>query len=433
MYNAFKYKKVVFLSLIMFVITFLLSCVSIILLYNNSRKNVENRLSDIVQRERFFALSILNDNPGKELHILEHIQDTVHHGKYGEVIFVRPVNDSIEFLLSAKNSALNPKYHKTDLAGTSVYRAVNKETGFLKDTDENGEEIFAAYTYVEKLNWGIIAKIPKSVTNKPFVHAFLVVLSFSLGLIIVSIIILSRTTNPILDNLRKNEQLLIKAKEKAESLGKNYENIFTNSPLGIFVIDIINGEYVFNSINPASEILLGFKSEELSGKTLKYIEEQFGVEGKNYLENIFNEIVMSKETKMYEETIILHDRQLEVNTTIRPLIDFKGEVFRLIGTHLDISRLKKAEEELRIAKEKAEESEKQLIKAQKTSKTGNWIWYVQENRVWWSDEMYRIFEIDKETFTGNLDEYFSSFSLFLYCSAKSSEKPIIAFMGVRIS
>jgi len=58
--------------------------------------------------------------------------------------------------------------------------------------------------------------------------------------------------------------------------------------------------------------------------------------------------------------------------------------------------------ELHRAKENLEESARQLANAQKTANTGNWIWYIQENRLWWSDEMYRIFDISKETFSGNL-------------------------------
>lgn len=58
--------------------------------------------------------------------------------------------------------------------------------------------------------------------------------------------------------------------------------------------------------------------------------------------------------------------------------------------------------EIQRAKEILEEKEYQLNKAQKTAKVGNWIWYIQENRLWWSDEMYRIFDIDKEHFSGNL-------------------------------
>lgn len=50
------------------------------------------------------------------------------------------------------------------------------------------------------------------------------------------------------------------------------------------------------------------------------------------------------------------------------------------------------------------ESEKALNKAQEVAHVGSWTWYVQEDRYVWSDEMYRIFGIDKDRFNGHLSE-----------------------------
>ena len=43
-----------------------------------------------------------------------------------------------------------------------------------------------------------------------------------------------------------------------------------------------------------------------------------------------------------------------------------------------------------------------LEKAQSVAHLGNWKWNIQTGEVIWSDEMYRIFGIDKDTFTGSL-------------------------------
>lgn len=50
------------------------------------------------------------------------------------------------------------------------------------------------------------------------------------------------------------------------------------------------------------------------------------------------------------------------------------------------------------------ESEAALLKAQQVAHVGSWTWYIQENRVVWSDEMYRIFGIQKSKFTGILSD-----------------------------
>lgn len=61
----------------------------------------------------------------------------------------------------------------------------------------------------------------------------------------------------------------------------------------------------------------------------------------------------------------------------------------------DISDRKLAEESLR-------DSEAALKKAQQVAHVGSWTWHIQQNRLVWSDEMYRIFGIEKENFSANL-------------------------------
>lgn len=49
-------------------------------------------------------------------------------------------------------------------------------------------------------------------------------------------------------------------------------------------------------------------------------------------------------------------------------------------------------------------SEAALRQAQAVAHVGNWVWHTQENRLEWSDEMYRIFGIKPDTFTGSLSD-----------------------------
>lgn len=127
-----------------------------------------------------------------------------------------------------------------------------------------------------------------------------------------------------------------------------------------------------------------------------------------------------------------------------PAINEKGEVFRWFGTCTNIHQLKEQESSLKHAKEQIEESEKilkyqneeyqsineelrqineelleskqviedeknkylvalkDLNKSQALAKIGTWKWYIREEKVEWSDEMFEIFGIDKDTFEGKL-------------------------------
>jgi PAS domain S-box-containing protein len=74
---------------------------------------------------------------------------------------------------------------------------------------------------------------------------------------------------------------------------------------------------------------------------------------------------------------------------------------RFITLVRDITDRKQAEEKL-------SQSARDLNQAQQYSHVGSWVWKIKENKLEWSDEMFRIFGIDKETFTGDLASVISA-------------------------
>ena len=74
-----------------------------------------------------------------------------------------------------------------------------------------------------------------------------------------------------------------------------------------------------------------------------------------------------------------------------------GKATRLFGSLLDITRSKQLENGLR-------RSEADLLKAQRFARIGSWTWHIKSNWLDWSDEMYRLFGIARETFTGVLTD-----------------------------
>ncbi len=77
--------------------------------------------------------------------------------------------------------------------------------------------------------------------------------------------------------------------------------------------------------------------------------------------------------------------------------DQDASQLRLFGSLVDITQRKATEEALRA-------SEAALRRSQEIAKVGHWVWDTRANRVTWSDEMFRIFGIDKATFDGDLDQ-----------------------------
>jgi DNA-binding NtrC family response regulator len=78
-----------------------------------------------------------------------------------------------------------------------------------------------------------------------------------------------------------------------------------------------------------------------------------------------------------------------IHTVGHPVLDASGEVVHFVGSSMDITERKRADEALR-------RSESYLAEAQRVSHTGSWAVDVRNmENVYWSPEMYRIFELDR--------------------------------------
>ena len=81
--------------------------------------------------------------------------------------------------------------------------------------------------------------------------------------------------------------------------------------------------------------------------------------------------------------------QKTIHSTGEPMFE-DGEVARLIGNTLDITEQEELTQELR-------RRQAYLAEAQRLSRTGSFGWDVSSGEIYWSDETFRIFELDPKT------------------------------------
>jgi PAS domain S-box-containing protein len=93
-----------------------------------------------------------------------------------------------------------------------------------------------------------------------------------------------------------------------------------------------------------------------------------------------------------------------------PLRDARGHIVKWYGTHTHIEDRKTAEAVLR-------RSETFLAESQRLSHAGSWSWHVATGKIWWSQETYRIFNVDPDTGAPNLEQ-----SMHLFVPA---EQPMV--------
>jgi formate hydrogenlyase transcriptional activator len=77
-----------------------------------------------------------------------------------------------------------------------------------------------------------------------------------------------------------------------------------------------------------------------------------------------------------------------IRSTGHAVVDTRGDLREMIGTVIDITEHKRAEEAIR-------RSEAYLAEAQRLSHTGSFGWKPDTGEIVWSDETYRIFEYDR--------------------------------------
>ncbi len=128
------------------------------------------------------------------------------------------------------------------------------------------------------------------------------------------------------------------------------DSIYRGTEHLIFIVNVeADGDFHLAGWNNATERATGIASETIIGKTP---EEVFGSVDGAKVRQYYRQCVQATDSTRYEECLTFQGQKTWWLTTLNPLKDESGRVYRLIGTTFDITSLKQTEETLRYSESK---------------------------------------------------------------------------------
>ncbi|MET0084075.1 MAG: transporter substrate-binding domain-containing protein [Sedimenticola sp.] len=195
-----------------------------------------------------------------------------------------------------------------------------------------------------------------------------------------------------------------------------YRSIFDNSLYGI---GLTGPDFMFRQVNKAFCKLLEYKEEELIG--------EMGIADITHPQDIgtSKSLVMKMITREIDHFILekryisRSGKVIEALSYVQGIYDNNDEYLGSNATIMDITQLKSIEAELRSHKENLErlveqrttelsESERRLKESQEFAKLGQWELNLVDDTLSWSDEIFRIFEIDQESFGASYEAFLNA-------------------------
>lgn len=117
-------------------------------------------------------------------------------------------------------------------------------------------------------------------------------------------------------------------------------SIYDGADQGVFVIEVADNNFHYSGFNHLAEQMAGSTTEELRGKTP---EEAFGPTiGAGFRQN-YQRCLQEGKSISYEEYLVFENHTIWTLTTLSPLRNAQEDIYRIVGTAINITDRKQAE------------------------------------------------------------------------------------------
>jgi PAS domain S-box-containing protein len=173
--------------------------------------------------------------------------------------------------------------------------------------------------------------------------------------------------------LRRSEESLLEAQKLSHT--------------GSWRHDVASGAVI---VSPEIYRIHGIKPDDDASNT-EFFFSKFHPEDRKRVVELFERAEIEKTEFQVDYRILLPDGTIKhLHTTGHPILNESGDLAEFVGTAMDVTAAKQAEEALR-------RSESYLADAQRLTRTGSWAWNLATRQsVYWSQENFRLFGFDPE-------------------------------------
>ena len=170
------------------------------------------------------------------------------------------------------------------------------------------------------------------------------------------------------------------------------------------IVLVLNPEGGIDYVNPYFEELTGKRLDDIRG--LDWFESFLPSRDRGRITDLFDATVDGRPVRNVVNPILTHagdERDIEWQAVVTRDANHTPTSVVCVGKDVtDELRAKAAEEKLL---QRVQNSERQMAEAQAIAKLGSWELNLLNNDLSWSDQIYRLFEIDKERFGASYDAF----------------------------
>src|SRR3979411_1311785 len=173
--------------------------------------------------------------------------------------------------------------------------------------------------------------------------------------------------------LRRSEESLLEAQKLSQT--------------GSWRHDVVSGEV---TVSPEIYRIHDIKPDDDPSNT-EFFFSKFHPEDRKRVVDLFERSEIEKTEFQVDYRIVLPDGTIkQLHTIGHPILNESGDLAEFVGTAMDVTAAKRAEESLR-------RSEGYLAEAQRLSHTGSWAWATATGEIrYLSEECYRVLGVDPE-------------------------------------